>query len=138
MISTVLILPMATLVGLTVFVMLWMLYLRVNAVRTRKLSPRYFKLNKGAEVPEKLEAVTQNYHNLLEVTTLFYVACILAMLLNKNLELFSYYAWAYVGFRFIHSVIHTSYNHIIHRLTAFAASCMVLIVMWIELVIMSF
>ena len=137
MLSNALVLPMASLVGLTFIIMFWMLYLRVQAVRTRQLSPRYFKLNKGGDVPARLEAVTQNFNNLLEITILFYIVCVLAMLMNKNLDTFVNLAWAYVIFRVVHSVIHTSYNHILHRLAAFTASCIVLLSMWIDLVKMS-
>lgn len=40
-------------------------------------------------------------------------------------------AWAYVALRILHSLIHLSYNHVIHRLMAFAASNLVLIVLWL-------
>jgi len=57
---TSLIYPMAALALLTVSIMLIMLFLRVKAVRTRKLSPRYFKINKGGEVLEQLVAITHS------------------------------------------------------------------------------
>ena len=39
-------------------------------------------------------------------------------------------AWAYVGLRIAHSVVHLSYNHVIHRLVVFAASNLVLVILW--------
>ena len=131
-----LIYPMATLVLLTAFMISFMLVLRVKAVRTRKLSPRYFKLNEGGGVPEQLTAVTQNYNNLLELPILFYAVCILAVILNKSTEYFIYHAWAFVILRVIHSYIHITYNHIIHRLLVFTTSCFVLISMWVKVVLL--
>lgn len=131
-----LIYPMATLVLLTAFMISFMLVLRVKAVRTRKLSPRYFKLNEGGDVPKQLTAVTQNYNNLLELPILFYAVCILAVILNKSTEYFIYHAWAFVILRIIHSYIHITYNHIIHRLLVFGASCLVLISMWVKVVLL--
>ncbi len=113
-----------------------MLFFRVKAVRTGKLSPRYFKLNKGGDVPEHLTAITQNYNNLLELPMLFYVICLAFLIINREIEYFIIYAWVYVVLRYIHSFIHITYNHILHRLFAFTASCIVLISMWIKIVLL--
>jgi hypothetical protein len=44
-------------------------------------------------------------------------------------------AWAYVAARALHSLIHLTYNNVFHRLAAFAASAVVLLVIWIRLVL---
>ena len=80
--------PMAALFGFTLFILYLMLVMRVKAVRTRKVSPRYFKLNKGGELPERVEAVAQNYSNLLELPVLFYSVCIVAIILNQSADYF--------------------------------------------------
>lgn len=128
--------PMAGLVALQFIVLFTMLILRIKAVRTRKLSPRYFKLNRGGEVPEVLAAVTQCYNNLLELPVLFYTVCLLAIVLNKVNEYLVILAWSYIVTRYIHAIILTTYNHILHRLLVFAISCVILIMMWVNLVIM--
>lgn len=133
-----LVLPMASVVLLTFIMLSLMLFFRVKAVRLKQVSPRYFKLNKGAELPDHIVAITQNYHNLLELPPLFYTACIVAMLLNRDIEYFTVLAWCYVALRYVHSFIHVTYNHILHRLAAFALSCVVLISMWVKVVIVSF
>ena len=128
--------PMAALVLLTFIVMYLMLILRVKAVRTRKISPRYFKLYKDEEIPDNVLAVSHNYTNLLELPVLFYVVCVIAMNLNQSAEYFVYHAWFFVFFRYIHSYIHMTYNHILHRLSAFALSGFVLLSMWIKVVLL--
>lgn len=130
-----LIFSMFALIILTFIVMYSMLVFRVKAVKQRKISPRYFKLNKGAEIPEQIEAISQNYTNLFELPMLFYAVCIVVMVLGVNSEYFVYHAWAFVFFRYVHSFIHTTYNHILHRLTAFALSGFVLLSMWIKLIL---
>ena len=135
-----LIYPMAALVFLT-FIMLYLLWvLRVKAVRAREISPRYFKLNRGGELPEGVTAVTQNYNNLLELPILFYAVCIVAIILdlispNQSAEYFIYHAWTFVALRFLHTYIHTTYNHILHRLYVFALSSFVLLSMWVKVVL---
>jgi hypothetical protein len=39
--------------------------------------------------------------------------------------------WPYVGLRVIHSIIHLTYNHMMHRLIFFALSNLVLIGLWV-------
>lgn len=127
--------PMATLILLNVIVISLMLFFRIKAVRSRKVSPRYFKRNKGGDLPDHLEGLSQNYNNLLELPLLFYIVCLSIIVLKLNIEDFIVYAWLYVVFRYIHSYIHITYNHILHRLFAFSASCIVLIIMWVKLVL---
>lgn len=57
-----LIYPMAALVFLTFFMMYMLWILRVKAARSHKISPGYFKLNKGGELADNVTAVTQNYN----------------------------------------------------------------------------
>jgi len=40
-------------------------------------------------------------------------------------------AWAYVALRVVHSLIHITYNHVLHRFLAFASSNFVLLALWI-------
>lgn len=128
--------PMAMLILLNVIVISLLLFFRVKAVRARKVSPRYFKRNKGADLPDHLEGLSQNYNNLLELPLLFYIVCLAIIVLNLNVEEFVFYAWLYVIFRYIHSYVHITYNHILHRLFAFSASCLVLVIMWVKLILL--
>lgn len=43
-------------------------------------------------------------------------------------------AWLYVALRAAHSVVHLSYNNVYHRLAVYAASTVVLLVLWVRLV----
>lgn len=131
-----LIYPMAVLMALTFLMLSLLLALRVKAVRLRKVSPRYFKLNKGGELPDNLIAVSQNYSNLLELPVLFYTVCVVAIVLNQSAEYFVIHAWVYVALRYIHSYIHITYNHILHRLAIFGMSCFVLISMWVKVILL--
>jgi hypothetical protein len=40
-------------------------------------------------------------------------------------------AWAYVIFRLAQTLIHITYNNVIHRLTAFAVSTFILMALWL-------
>jgi hypothetical protein len=40
-------------------------------------------------------------------------------------------AWTYVGLRMVHSLIHLTYNHVLHRLFAFTLSNVALVSLWV-------
>ena len=128
--------PMAALVFLKFLILSVMLMLRVQAVRNRKISPGYFKLNIGGKEPEVLRAVSQCFNNLLELPILFYIVCLIAIVLNKSSDYLIVLAWLYVFLRYIHAFILSTYNHILHRLFVFAVSCVVLIAMWVKVVVL--
>ena len=44
-------------------------------------------------------------------------------------------AWLYVAGRVAHSVVHLTYNNVLHRLTAFGASNLALLALWALLVV---
>jgi len=134
--NLVLVYPMAALAALTFIMLTLMLILRVKAVRSRKISPGYFKLNEGEKEPEGLNAVTQAYNNLLELPVLFYTVCGIAIYIDKNIDYFLFVAWVYVALRYIHAFILSTYNHILHRLYVFSLSCVALIAMWLKVILL--
>ena len=41
-------------------------------------------------------------------------------------------AWAYVGLRVLHTLVHVGYNNITHRFLVFGASVTALLLLWIQ------
>ena len=68
--------------------------------------------------------------NLLELPLLFYVVCVVLYVTSGASRLAVYVAWAYVVLRVVHSLIHLSYNHVLHRLAAFTLSNVSLVSLW--------
>lgn len=127
--------PVFVLVALTFFVGLWLARLRFRAVGRGELSPTYFALNRGAKVPEYLAKVTHNYDNLLELPILFYAVTVLLYAGGRVDVGYVALAWVFVISRLVHTYIHTTYNHVFHRLLAFGTGVALLLVMWMRLVI---
>ena len=69
--------------------------------------------------------------NLLELPMLFYVVCIVLYVTAGASTTAIALAWAYVLLRVVHSLIHLSYNRVVHRLAAFAASNVALVMLWV-------
>ena len=69
--------------------------------------------------------------NLLELPMLFYVVCLVLYVTAGASRLGILVAWAYVGLRVVHSLIHLTYNHVLHRLFAFTLSNVALVSLWL-------
>ena len=104
---------------------------RILAGARGVIVPADFRLGESANVPENIKLANRNYMNLLELPVLFYVICIVAYsagIANYTLLIL---AWLYVFLRLVHSVIHITYNNVVHRLYAFVASNTTLLALWV-------
>ena len=127
-----LLLPVIGMVFLTVGIALWMLKLRYKAVLEDGVNAKYFKLNRGAKLPEYLVRVTQHYENLFETPVLFYVAILLVLVLNLNDLTYVLLSWGYFLSRLAHAYIHTVTNRLKHRKYAFILTSVILILLWLK------
>ena len=116
---------------LTVAVMLWTFYTRVRALRQRELNYGYLRLMQGA-APEVVQKATRQFANLFEMPVLFYALCLLCVVKGFEDKLQVILAWAYVLLRCVQALIHLSYNHVLHRVVAFALGNSVLLVLWLR------
>ena len=122
--------PVVSLVFLTFGIGIWLGKLRFAAVKNGDLNPSYYALNRGGKIPDYLAKVNNNYDNLLALPILFYLISILLFLTNHLEVAQVIMAWVFVGSRYVHSYIHTTYNDVRHRARTFLFGLMVLIIMW--------
>lgn len=128
-------LPAMALVGWTLCVLLLVPYQRFKAAFAGKVTAHDFKFGESARVPQEVSIPNRNFMNLLEVPVLFYIVCAVAYLTQHADSLTLTLAWSYVVLRMLHSLVHLSYNHVMHRLAVFAVSNGVLAVLWLRLFI---
>ena len=123
--------PTFALAAWTFLVLLLIPLVRVRSALQREIGPDDFKFGESPSVPSYVSIPNRNFMNLLELPMLFYVVCLLlyvtAGATNQTVEI----AWAYVVLRVLHSVIHLSYNHVIHRLVVFSLSNVALVSLWL-------
>lgn len=124
--------PMGALVLLTFVVLLQVPVRRFRAAFAGKVNAGDFRYGESPRVPGDVSLPNRNYMNLLEMPVLFYVAC-LAMYVTQRVDAAGVYmAWAYVAVRGAHSLVHCTYNNVIHRLAVFALSNLILVALWIR------
>ena len=129
-----LLIPLLVQVFLTFAVWVTMFMTRVSEMKSRKIPPQ--AVHSRAQVSELLvdsAPAANNLKNLFELPVLFYLAVMLASLLMIKDPFMVAMAWGFVGFRVIHSLIHCSYNRVMHRFYAYLVSSLFLLLMWLRL-----
>ena len=124
--------PVTALVALTFLVLLNVPVRRFASAFRGQTKRDDYKLGESDRVPGWVAVANRNLMNLLELPILFYVVCLslyVTHLVNERLVLL---AWGFVGLRAAHSLVHLTYNHVLVRLTFFAISNIVLIMMWLQ------
>lgn len=125
--------PVMALSGWTLLVLLLVPFHRFRAGFNGRVKIEDFRFGESARVPGDVSIPNRNFMNLLEVPVLFYVLCLMAYISHSSLS--PALAWTYVGLRLLHSLIHLSYNDVIHRLSIYATSNFVLAALWIQLLL---
>jgi hypothetical protein len=123
--------PMGALAFLTFTVQLFVPIRRFRAAFAGKVGPDDFKYGESARVPADVSIPNRNYMNLIELPVLFYVVCLMFYVTGRTGMDAVWIAWIYVGARALHSLIHLTYNNVMHRLSVFAISNFVLIWLWV-------
>jgi len=67
---------------------------------------------------------------------LFYLLAVLVITLEINNALLLNLAWLYVALRLVHTIIHVSYNYVMHRFMVFGLSVLTLLAMWVQFIML--
>jgi len=125
--------PIVALATLTFGVLLLIPLRRFRAGMAGQVAFDDFRYGESARVPPEVALPNRNMMNLLELPVLFYVACLAYVVTDRVNDAALALAWSYVGLRLVHSAIHLTYNRVRHRLILFAASNIVLVMLWTNL-----
>ena len=117
-------------IGITAAVWLRLYFERIGEMRARRIRAQDISTKRqSAEILYKVNA-SDNFSNLFEVPVLFYVLCILVFTTQLVTPFLLGGAWAFVALRGLHSLIHCTYNQVMHRFVAYLLSTLILFAMW--------
>ena len=120
--------PMLAMMVLTAVVWFVLYAKRLPAMRKAGRSPQdYTTPDKGAAIlPEAVSYPAHNFRNLFELPVLFYALCLYLFVTASAERPDVIAAWAFVGFRALHSLIHSTVNIVMARFLAYLAATLVL------------
>lgn len=130
-----LIYPMSAMVILTFVVLVALFRSRLESVSSGKVSASHFKIYEGEAEPASSIKLSRHFANIFEAPTLFYVACLAAMVTGQYATALQLLAWMYVVLRSAHAYIHTGSNRLKPRISVYFSSWIVLLLMWAYLTI---
>jgi len=123
-------LPVFVLVGLTFFLMLWMVTTRTRAVKARETSLKDIAAGQP-KYPARVAQIGNCFSNQFEVPLLFYFLIALALPLRRADLFIVLMSWVFVVTRFAHAGIFVTSNNIQQRSLAWFAGALVVLAMWI-------
>ena len=123
-------LPVFVLVGLTFFLMLWMVTARTKAVKARETSLKDIAAGQP-KYPARVAQIGNCFSNQFEVPLLFYFLIALALPLRRADLFIVLMSWVFVVTRFAHAGIFVTSNNIQQRSMAWLAGALVVLAMWI-------
>lgn len=133
MLNTALALPMAGMMFLTLLVWIYLFIQRIRYATGHGIDIEAMKTptDVAGLIPGENASASHNFKNLVELPVIFYAVCLYLTLFGQVDELHVYCAWAFLVFRVLHSLIHCSYNRVMHR---FGVYIIAAIALWIMVV----
>lgn len=127
--------PLCAMFFFSAIILVKMFLVRLQSVKAGKTEAGYYKtFSRGTEDENAIKA-TRHFANLFEAPVLFYVACILGMLIPVQGIIFLCLAWAYVLARVIHAYIHMGANKLFWRMRAYLVGWVILVLMWVMILV---
>ena len=126
--ETLLVYPVLAQILLMLLGLVWLGYLRVRDVQQKRVYVKAIAVS-SAGWREEIQKVSNNFNNQFQVPVLFFVLCLLVMLLKTGSLLFVGLAWGFVASRVLHSLIHITYNNVLHRFVVYLTGVAIVAVM---------
>ena len=103
---------------------------RIAEIRARRINPQSLATTGTAAGVLKDIAAADNFRNLFEVPVLFFAVCCALAITDTVTTPQLVLAWMFVGLRAAHSLIHVTYNRVMHRFGVYIASTLCVFAMW--------
>jgi hypothetical protein len=122
--------PMFAMFGLTALVWTYMYSRRIPFILSQKMTNAEMAAGEFLRrAPGGVSAPSDNLKNLFEMPVLFYALALVLFVTARVDSIYLGAAWAFAALRALHSLIHCTYNTVIHRFFVYAASSLVLFFM---------
>ena len=125
--QTAILLPFVGTMLLTIVVWFYMYARRIPFIMRNKLTPRQLTpAELGRLSPPEVANPSDNLKNLFELPTIFYAVVLYLYAAQQVDGLYLGAAWAFFGFRILHSAVHCTFNFVPLRFWMYAISALAL------------
>lgn len=123
--------PMVAQVGIVLGVWVRLGFVRIGEMKAKRIPAQAVATTRGASQVLENVGTADNFRNLFEVPVLFFAICLALAVTDLVTPVQLTLAWVFVVFRAVHSFIHTTYNKVMHRFSAYFVSSTCAFLMWI-------
>lgn len=123
--------PMIVQVALTAAVWVRLYQTRILELQRRGIDPQAVMTSRTAAGVLEDVAAADNFRNLFEVPVLFFAVCLALAVTELVSPMQLVLAWAFVLLRVTHSVIHMTYNRVMHRFAVYGLGTICVLAMWL-------
>jgi hypothetical protein len=131
--------PIAVLVAWSLVMLVWLIATRMPAMKAAGVDLGKLTGGRGTDadgvLPDQAQWKAHNYNHLMEQPTLFYAIAITLALIGQGGGLNADIAWAYVGFRVLHSIVQATWNRVAVRFSLFLLSSVALVALTLHALI---
>lgn len=129
--------PVLAMLALMMIVWHVMFAIRFKVIGAKNIDPAAMSTPEAVNklMPAYATGPSNNFKNLFEVPMLFFVLCFYLFISRQVDDTYVYLAWGFVTFRYLHSLIHCSYNNVNHRFGAYALACLALWAMLVRAIL---
>jgi hypothetical protein len=115
--------PMLALMLLTFAVWIYLGVKRVPFIARSRFTRAQMRPEQLAQLsPPAVANPSDNFRNLFELPTIFYAVCLMLYALGRVDPLGLFMAWWFVAFRYAHSFVHCTFNHVLLRFVLYVIS----------------
>jgi hypothetical protein len=131
LVNTGLALPMVGMFFLTLVVWIYLFVQRLGYAMSHNIDAQEMKTpaQVQAVIPPEHSSASHNFKNLLEMPVVFYAVSLYLTVFGQVDSLHVTCAWVFLGLRALHSLIHCSYNQVMHRFIVYLLSSVAVWVM---------
>ncbi|PCH63667.1 MAG: hypothetical protein COC19_00755 [SAR86 cluster bacterium] len=127
--------PIFVLVGLIGLVWLIMVGFRNYAILKKITTGIYYQRYVDDLPPDWVERPARTFNNLMQVPSLFFLACIIMLITDYTDRAQVILAWIFVASRYMHAAIYLIWNYVPARFGCFMAGSITLIVIYTRLIL---
>ncbi len=125
--------PLLAMVAVTALVWCVLYQQRLGEMGRKRIDPQRLATASDATALLDDRRASDNFRNLFELPVLFHVGALAAFVTNAVDAWLLGFAWAFVALRAVHSLVHCTYNRVVHRFVAYFLATLALWAFWIRL-----
>lgn len=120
--------PFLGMMLLTMLVWIYMYVLRLSYIKRNRVEPQALATNRELleVIPARINTPSENLINLFELPVLFYAVCVFLYITTQVNSIYLILAYAFLVLRVGHSVVHCTYNNVMHRFILYIFSSLAL------------